>query len=153
MFMRCTSYIFTIYLNEISRLKLSDAPNVIVNLLTSNRKSPGFKPDRSATPPGSTSSKYCSPGQRSDGLSCISGDAALAPRNTNPNPLLARCRITVLESEIPLKRKRLVVSLHSSKIVSYFFLIRGPVELLYCNGTYWSGCCICCFSIMLFSLR
>lgn len=81
----------------------SDYESMKLNLLTANRKSPGFRPAISATPFGSTSSKYCSPGHRSVGLSCISGDAALAPRNTKPNPLLARWRTTVFASIIPLK--------------------------------------------------
>lgn len=51
-------------------------------LLTASKKSPGNNPAISATPPGSTSSKYCNPGHRSVGFSSINGDAALAPRNT-----------------------------------------------------------------------
>lgn len=73
-------------------------------IFTASRKSPGERPAMSATPPGSTSSRYWRPGHRSVGLSCISGDAALAPRNTKPNPLLARWRTTDRASIIPLKR-------------------------------------------------
>lgn len=76
------------------------------DVLTAMRKSPGRSPAISATPPGSTSSKYCKPGQRSDGFSCISGDAAFAPRNTNPKPLLARWRTTFRDSMIPLKAQK-----------------------------------------------
>lgn len=60
--------------------------------LTASKKSPGFKSAKSATPPGSTSSKYCNAGHLGDGFNCIKGDAAFAPRKTKPNPRFARWR-------------------------------------------------------------
>lgn len=56
------------------------------SLLISSKKSPFFKPAMSATPPGSTSSRYCRAGHFSDGVSSISGDVAFAPRSMKPKP-------------------------------------------------------------------
>ena len=63
-----------------------------IMLLTSNKKSPFKIPAISATPPGSTSSMYWRPGHFWEGIISISGEAALAPRNTNPNPRLPLCK-------------------------------------------------------------
>lgn len=72
-------------------------------ILTSNKKSPGLSPAMSATPPGSTSSKYCKAGHFIDGFNCIRGDDCLAPRNIKPKPRLALCKITVRGSPTNLK--------------------------------------------------
>lgn len=63
---------------------------IVRRQLTASKKSPGLSPDISATPPGSTSSRYCKAGHLGEGFSCINGEADLAPLKTNPNPRLAR---------------------------------------------------------------
>uniref|UniRef100_A0A8D8LTG5 Uncharacterized protein n=1 Tax=Cacopsylla melanoneura TaxID=428564 RepID=A0A8D8LTG5_9HEMI len=63
--------------------------------LIATRKSPFLSPAMSATPPLSTSSRYCRPGYTEHIEDSIRGEAALAPRNTNPNPRLERCKTTV----------------------------------------------------------
>lgn len=151
MLVRRTSHIFSInlckYSNFVCYYLTSDECVEIERfllygdaMLTAKRKSPGDRPAISATPPGSTSSKYWRPGHRSVGLSCISGDAALAPRNTKPNPLLARCRTTVFASIIPLfvsiKRKcinKICLFQNNFRFCSgsYIFFCRGAVALLY----------------------
>lgn len=129
-------------------------------VLTAIRKSPGCSPAKSATPPGSTSSRYCKPGQRSDGFN---GDAALAPRNIKPNPRFARCNTTVRASCISLNQKKkpvckqifpklMSISVGVGKkqfscvmnnptgwLVTYTFFDRGAVKLLY-DCTLLIGC-------------
>lgn len=163
--MRCASNVLSVYLS-MGKLKGWFIRNGCLKLvkfwweiLTAIRKSPGRSPAISATPPGSTSSKYCKPGQRSDGFSCIKGDAAFAPRNTNPKPLLARWRTTLRDSMIPLKMKIININMRLlfpplylfifflwTKI--YIFFCRGAVALLYCwcdGGCGCKSCCSCCW--------
>lgn len=164
MLMRRTSNVFSVYLKNGKGTTL-ECVRVWVwernEILTAMRKSPGRSPAISATPPGSTSSKYCKPGQRSDGFNCISGDAAFAPRNTKPKPLLARWRTTFRDSMIPLKTEKEnekwiskmslsfpPFSLHVN-VEIYIFFWRGAVALLYCwcggGGCCDDSCCSCCW--------
>ena len=92
---------------------------------TSSRKSPFKIPAMSATPPGSTSSMYCKPGHRFDGIISINGEAALAPLRTKPNPRLPLWRTALRGSPGTLKKN--AFEKNSSTFLSTYIFSFGTV--------------------------